>query len=210
MIKVMIADDHVLIREGLKKLLSKESDISVQAEAQSVDEVIQHIEGGQFDVLVLDISMPGGNGLDLLKDLKQRFPSLNILILSIHPEEFFAVRALRSGASGYLTKETAADEVVKAIRKVAGGGRYVSPSLAERLASELNEKAGKSDHQVLSDREFQVFRMIAEGKTISAIAEELYLSKSTVNTYRARVLRKMNMKSSAEIIHYAIRNRLLE
>lgn len=210
MIKVLIADDHILIREGFKKIIGKELDLTVIGEAENAEEALQIIREEECDVAVLDISMPGKTGLDLIRDLKEIMPHIKILILSMHPEDRFAVRALKAGASGYLTKESAPDELVKAIRKVADGRKYVSPNLAEQLAFEITGNGEKQPHELLSDREFQIFRMIAIGKKISEIADELYLSKSTVNTYRSRIFEKMNLQSNSELVHYAIRNKLIE
>jgi two-component system invasion response regulator UvrY len=209
LISVIIADDHLLIREGLKKLLADEDDMKVVAEARDAEEVIRAVEGETGDVLILDVTMPGASGLELLQRVREENPDIRILVLSMHPESLFATRALRMGASGYITKEGAADELVTAIRKVAGGRKYVSEALAEQLASKLNEEWEKPLHASLSDREMQVFRLIAEGKTVAQIAEALFLSKSTVNTYRSRILKKMGMTSNAEVIHYAIRNNLI-
>src|SRR5262245_11170721 len=194
MLKILIADDHALIREGLKKILKAAQDITVVSEAQNAREVIEEVKKQELDVVILDISLPGKSGLELLKDLKQQSPNLPVLILSMHPEDRFAVRALKAGASGYVTKDSAVDELVKAIRKVMLGRKYVSPALAEKLAFDLETDTGKPPHENLSDREYQVMCLIAVGKTVREIAGELFLSISTVNTYRARILEKMNMK----------------
>jgi len=209
MIKILIADDHVLIREGLKKILKAAPDISVVNEAQNAREVFQQVNA-ELDVVVLDISLPGKSGLELLKDLKQQFPKMPVLILSMHPEDRFAIRALKAGAAGYVTKESAADELIKAIRKVVQGRKYVSPGLAEKLAFDLETDTAKPVHENLSDREYQVMCMIAAGKTVRQIATELFLSMSTINTYRARILEKMNMKTDAELIRYAVQNQLVD
>jgi two-component system invasion response regulator UvrY len=209
MIKILIADDHVLIREGLKKILKAAPDISVVNEAQNAREVFQQVNA-ELDVVVLDISLPGKSGLELLKDLKQQFPKMPVLILSMHPEDRFAIRALKAGAAGYVTKESAADELIKAIRKVVQGRKYVSPGLAEKLAFDLETDTAKPVHENLSDREYQVMCMIASGKTVRQIAAELFLSMSTINTYRARILEKMNMKTDAELIRYAVQNQLVD
>lgn len=210
MIKILIADDHVLIREGLKKILKAANDIQVVGEAQNAREVFQSVKVELPDVVVLDISLPGKSGLELLKDLKMQYPKLPVLILSMHPEDRFAIRALKAGAAGYVTKETAAEELIKAIRKVFQGRKYVSPSLAEKLAFDLETDTGKPLHENLSDREYQVMCMIASGRTVRQIAKELYLSMSTINTYRARILEKMNMKTDAELIRYAVQNQLVD
>jgi DNA-binding NarL/FixJ family response regulator len=163
-----------------------------------------------WEVAVLDYNMPGKNGLELIKELRQRYPGRAVLILSMYPEDRYAVRALKAGAAGYLTKESAPDELVSAIRKVAGGGRYVTPTLGEKLALELEDNRGKPLHETLSDREYQVMWMIASGKTVRQIADELFLSPNTVSTHRTRILRKMNMKSNAELMHYAIAHHLVD
>ena len=210
MLKVLIADDHALIREGLKKILKTAQEISEVREAGNAREVTEEVKKGDLDVVILDISLPGKNGLELLKDLKQDYPKLPVLMLSMHPEDRFAVRALKSGASGYVTKESAVEELIKAIRKVVQGRRYVSQSLAEKLALDLETDTGKPLHENLSDREYQVLCLIATGKTVRQIAGELFLSMSTVNTYRARILEKMNMKTDAELIRYALQNQLID
>lgn len=210
MIKILIADDHVLIREGLRKILKEAPDMSVVSEAQNAREVFERLNENPPDVVVLDISLPGKSGLEVLKDLKQERPDLPVLILSMHPEDRFAVRALKAGAAGYVTKESAAQDLIKAIRKVVQGRKYVSASLAEKLAFDLEASTGKPLHEQLSDREYQVLCMIAAGKAVKEISAELFLSVSTVNTYRARILEKMNMKTDAELIRYAIENQLID
>ncbi len=210
MINILIADDHVLIREGLKKILKNEPDMVVVGEAQNTRELFKHAKKGNLSIILLDISMPGESGLDALRDLRKESPKVPILILSMHPEDRFAVRALRAGASGYITKETAVEELVNAIRKIVWGGKYVSQSLAEKLAFELNGETDKPPHMALSDREFQVMRMIAAGKKRTEIAEELSLSLSTVNTYRTRILEKMRMETNVELARYAIEHGLIE
>ena len=210
MVRILIADDHALIREGLKKILKAAQDISVVSEAQNAREVMEEVKKQELDVVILDISLPGKSGLELLKDLKQDYPALPILILSMHPEDRFAVRALKAGAAGYVTKESAVEELVKAIRKVVHGRKYVSPALAEKLAFDLETDTGKPPHENLSDREYQVMCLIAVGKSVREIAGELFLSISTVNTYRGRILEKMNMKTDAELIRYAVQNQLID
>jgi DNA-binding NarL/FixJ family response regulator len=210
MLKVLIADDHTLIREGLKKILKIDQEISEVREAGNAREVIEQVKKGGLDVVILDISLPGKSGLELLKDLKQDYPKLPVLMLSMHPEDRFAVRALKAGASGYLTKESAVEELIKAIRKVVQGRKYVSQTLAEKLAFNLETDTGKPLHESLSDREYQVLCLIASGKTVRQMAGELFLSMSTVNTYRARILEKMNMKTDAELIRYALQNQLID
>jgi DNA-binding NarL/FixJ family response regulator len=210
MIKILIADDHILIREGFKKIIDQEVDMSVVAACQNAAEVMDFFSKDECDVAVLDINMPETDGLALLQDLSARKPKVKILMLSIHPEELFAIRALQAGASGYLTKKSAAEELVQAIRKVYYGGKHVSPALLEKLAFQSGAGITKAPHEKLSNREFQVFRLIAAGKTLHEITEILSLSLSSVNTHRRHILEKMNLKSTAEVIHYAIKNGLIE
>jgi two-component system invasion response regulator UvrY len=210
MIRIFIADDHAIVREGLKQIVTETSDMVVADEASTGHEVLAKVFKSDYDVLVLDITMPGINGLDVLKQVKSQNPRIPILVLSIHPEEQYAVRVLRAGAAGYLTKDSAPDELITAIRKVSMGGKYVTPTLAEKLASDLESGTERSLHETLSDREYQVLCLIASGKTGTEIGEELFLSEKTVSTYRSRILEKMNMKSNAELIHYAIKHGLVE
>lgn len=210
MIRILIADDHAIVREGLKQILSDTPDMLVAGEASDGRETLDKIRAEKWDVVLIDISMPLVNGLDVLKQLKSERPKLPVIILSMYPEDLYAVRALRAGASGYLTKHTAPKELVTAIRKVAQGRKYVSPSLAEKLAFDLDAASEKQPHEILSDREFQVMCLLASGKALAEIARDLSLSLQTVSTYRARVLEKMNMKNNADIIRYAIENRLVE
>jgi two-component system invasion response regulator UvrY len=209
MIKVLIADDHTLVRKGLKQLLLDTNDIERVDEARDGKEAINKINKKDYDLVLLDISLPGRSGIDVLKQLKIIKPKLPVLILSMHPEEQYAVRSLRAGASGYLTKESAPDELIDAIRKVANGGKYITFSLAERLAGEIGPSTEKPLHQTLSDREYQVMCMIASGKTVKDIAEELNLSVKTISTHRARILRKMHMDNNAQLTHYAIKHDLV-
>lgn len=210
MIKILIADDHAIVRRGLKQILTETADMVVAGEAQNGQELLEKMRSDQWDVVVLDISMPGRGGLDILKQLKSERPKLPVLMLTIHPEDQYAVRVLRAGASGYLTKESAPDHLVEAIRKVARGGKYISPHLAERLAFSLESISERPLHEALSDREFQVLRLIASGKTVKEIGEELSLSVKTISTYRTRILEKMKMKNNAEMTHYAIHQKLVE
>jgi len=210
MLRILIADDHPVVRQGLRQTIAETSDMVVVDEASNGWEVLSKVRASSYDVVLLDISMPGRSGVDTLKELKNERPGLPVLILSIHPEEQYALRALRAGASGYLTKESAPDELVAAIRKISTGGKYVSSSLAEILASELGTSDEELPHKTLSDREYQVMRMIALGKTVTEIAEELSLSVKTVSTYRSRILEKMKMKNNAEIMYYAVKNRLVD
>lgn len=210
MINILIADDHELIREGLKKILKKEPDMEVMGEARNAQEIFDQVKNRKLSIVLLDISMPGLSGLDVLTELRKSYPKLPVLILSMHPEDRFAIRALKAGAAGYVTKDSAVGELVKAIRKVVTGSRYVSVRLAEKLADELEMGSQKPLHEALSDREFQVMRMVAAGKKVSDIAGELSLSISTVNTYRTRILEKMKMETNVELTRYAIENHLIE
>ncbi len=210
MIRVLIADDHPIVRQGLRQILSEIPDMVVAGEAVNGQQALEQARAGGWDVLVLDITMPDRSGLDILKELKHQQPHLPVLVLSIHAEEQFAVRLLKAGASGYLTKENAPDELVKAIRKVVDGGKYISQSLAESLAFSLDVASDRPLHETLSDREFQVMQLMASGKSLTEIAEELSLSPKTVSTYRTRLLEKMNLKTNAEIVRYAIENGLVE
>lgn len=210
MLRILVVDDHPIVRRGLRQIIAEISDMVVADEASNGWEALSNVRTSHYDVVLLDISMPGISGLDILRQLKSERPELPILILSIHPEEQYAVRTLRTGASGYLTKESAPDELVAAIRKVSTGGKYVSSSLAEKLASELDDKHGQLSHERLSNREYQFICLIASGKTVAEIAEELSLSIKTVSTYRSRVLDKMKMKNNAELTYYAIKNQLVD
>jgi len=210
MINVLIADDHTIVREGLKQILEETSDLSVVGEAKNGWEVLEMIRNAEFDVVVLDISLPGKSGLEVLKNLKDEHPNLPVLILSMHPEEQYAVRMLKAGAAGYLTKECAPDELVTAIRKVARGGKYITPSLAERLAFALGDDVSQPLYTKLSDREYTVMCLIASGKTITEIAAELCLSPKTISTYRSRILEKMHMKTNTELMHYAMEHGLVD
>ena len=209
MIKILIADDHALIREGLKKIIKTAPEMAVAAEAENADQVIESLEKNELDIVLLDISLPGKNGLELLKEIKFNRPKLPVLVLTMHPESRYGIQALKAGASGYLTKDSPPDELIVAIRKVAQGRKHVSPLLAEKLVFHLKGDFEKT-HEMLSDREFQVFRLIGTGKSARDIAEELNLSMSTVNTYRTRILQKMNLKTDAEIIRYAIQHKLVD
>ena len=206
--RILIADDHAILRGGLKEILVKQLDDVVCGEAMDAQEVFAQIQNGKWDLVILDVTMPGRSGLDVLRELKTSRPKLPVLILSMHPEDQYGKRMLRAGASGYLEKENAPEELIKAIRKVLAGGRYVSPTLAEQLAFDINED--RPVHEVLSDREFEVLRMIASGITVTEIAEQLHLSVTTVSTYRARILEKVNLATSAELIRYALRHRIVD
>ncbi len=210
MIKILVVDDHAIVRDGLKRILVDTPDIVVSGEASNGQEVIKKVGNNDYDLILLDISLPGRDGLDVLKQLKCTNPKIPILILSMYPEEHYAVRSLRAGASGYLTKQSSSDELVEAIRKVAQGRRYITPSLAEKLAFELGVDARKLPHEKLSDREYQVMCMIGSGQTVKEIAETLTLSVRTISTHRAHILRKMEMKNNAQLTYYAIKNALVE
>ncbi|MBW1742830.1 MAG: response regulator transcription factor [Deltaproteobacteria bacterium] len=210
MIRILIADDHAIVREGLKQIVADTPDMVVGGEAADGPQVLELVRKDDWDVVVLDIAMPGRGGVDILKQLKNEKPGLPVLILSMYPEEQYAVRCLRAGASGYLTKESAPDELVTAVQKVVSGGKYVSSLLAERLAFELEIDTEKPLHEALSDREYQVMCMMASGKTVTEIADNLSLSIKTISTYRSRILEKMDMTSSAELMHYAIKHGLAE
>lgn len=210
MIRVLIADDHQIVRAGLRQFISDEPDIRVEGEAASGDEVMARLRETEFDVVVLDISMPDRNGIDVLKLIRQRHPDLPVLILSTYPEDQYAINLIRAGASGYLTKESAPDDLVKAIRTVAQGRRYVSPTVAELLIGGLEKPTDQPLHQTLSKREFQIFCKLSRGQSVSVIADELFLSVKTVSTYRSRILEKMGMKTNADLTYYAIKNGLVE
>ena len=209
MIKVFITDDHPIVREGLKQALRETSDIAVSGEASNGEETLEDLKNRKVDVVLLDISLPGRSGLDILSQLHEAYPHLKILILSTYPEQQYAIRALKTGAAGYLTKESAPDELITAIRKVAFGGKYVSAELAERLAFDLAGESNSRPHEKLSNREYQVMCLIASGKTVSEISTELSLSDKTISTYRRRILDKMNMRHNAELTHYAIQQGLV-
>jgi two-component system invasion response regulator UvrY len=208
--RILITEDHAVVREGLKLILADHFEKAVFGEARNATEALALVWKEKWDVVVLDITMPGRNGLEVLKEIKRARPRLPVLILSMHPEDQFAVRLFKAGAAGYLTKESAGEELVGAIKKVVGGGRYISPSLAERMASYLTIDVQKAPHERLSDREFLILRMIASGKPVSQIARECSLSVSTVSTYRARILEKMDMKNNAELTHYTLQKELVQ
>ncbi len=209
MIKVMIADDHSVVRRGIKQILSEETDIQVLGEAENSEEIFAQLYTQDWDVLVLDITMPGKSGLDALIELKQRKPDLKVLILSMHPEEEIAIRALKTGASGYLNKDSVPGELSKAIRKVYSGGKYISSSLAENIFLSMERDENRLPHDDLSEREFQVLCLIASGNTLSQIAIELSLSVKTISTYRTRILEKMDLRTNVELTHYAIKHKLV-
>jgi DNA-binding NarL/FixJ family response regulator len=209
-IKVLIADDHAVVRRGLREIVEETRDVLVGGEAGTASEVLRLVHDQRWDVVVLDIHLPGGSGMELLRDLRRERPELRVLILTGYPEEQYALRAIRAGAAGFLTKESAPDKLLEAIRKLASGGRYVSEQVAEMLASAVAADAPGDPHERLTDREFEVLRLLASGKTVSQVADRLALSVKTVSTHRARILQKMSMKTNAELTHYAIKNRLVE
>jgi DNA-binding NarL/FixJ family response regulator len=209
MLRILIADDHPIVRRGLKQIIADSGDMAVGDEAADGWEVLSKVRASDYDVVLLDVAMPGIDGLDVLTQLRHEKPRLPVLMLSMYPEEQFAIRAFRAGASGYVTKESAPDELVGAIRKVSTGGKYVSSALAEKLALDLERGGKQPPHETLSDREYQVMSLIASGKTVTGIARELSLSVKTISTYRSRILEKMNLKNNAELTNYAIKNGLI-
>jgi two-component system invasion response regulator UvrY len=209
-IRVLIADDFPILRRGLKEILMRELEGVTCGEAGNGEQVLDQIQSHDWDLLILDITMPGRGGLDVLRNLKALRPKLPVLVLSMHPENQYGKRVLKAGASGYMNKECAPEELMKAVGKLLGGGRYVSPALAETLALDLSRDDGRPAHETLSDREFEVLRKIASGKTVGQIAEELHLSVPTVSTYRARILEKMSLSTTAELMHYALSNHLVD
>jgi DNA-binding NarL/FixJ family response regulator len=210
MIRILIADDHPIVRAGLRQIILEAADMVVAAEASDGHEVLAKVRQADFDVVLLDLTIPGLSGLDVLKQVKIEKPNLRVLILSVHPEDQYAVRVLRAGAWGYVTKASAPEQLIAAIRKVHEGRRYVSPVLAEQLAEHLEPGAATMPHESLSDREYQVLCLLASGKTATEIAATLVLSVKTVSTYRSRILEKMGMRTNAELTHYAIQNRLVD
>ena len=210
MTRIFIVDDHILIREGLKKILSTEPDLTIVGEAQSGNEALDKLDECRCDVLLLDIALPDKNGLEVLKEMKTRHPKVHVMILSLYPEERYALRAMKDGADGYITKNSATDELFLAIRTVMGGKKYVSPVLTQELVDHLQLDKKQPAHERLSDREFQVLLLIGSGQTVSQIADKLSLSLSTVNTYRTHILVKMNLKTNVELVRYVIENHLNE
>ncbi len=208
MIRILITDDHAVVREGLKRILKEEFPDTIFGEATSGNEALEETRNGTWDVIILDISMSGRNGLEILKQMRAENIKTPVLILSMHPEDQYAVRVLKAGASGYLTKDSASDELVIAVKRIISGRKYITLSLAEKLANDLETDTDKPIHELISDREFQVLSLIASGKTVSEIAVILSLSVPTISTYRSRILEKMNMKTNAELTHYAIQQGL--
>ena len=209
-IRVLIADDHAIVRQGLRQILSDTPDLTVAGEAENGVQAVQMVRAGDWDVVLMDVSMPDRNGIDALKLIKKEHPRLPVLILSMYPEEQYAIRALKAGAAGYLTKQSAPELLVTAIRQVASGKKYVSPSLAEELANAIGDDSERPPHEKLSDREYQTLCMIASGKTPTEIAEALNLSVKTVSVYRTRLLEKMNLRNNAELTHYGLKHGLAE
>jgi DNA-binding NarL/FixJ family response regulator len=208
-LRILIVDDHPIVRQGLRQLLAESADVGEIAEAAHGHEVIELVRQSDWDAVVLDIGLPGRGGIEILKDIKRERPRLPVLILSMHPEDQYAIRALRAGAAGYLTKDAATEKLLEAIRRITEGGRFITAELAERLALELTADVTQSPHTSLSDREFEVLRLIGSGLSVGDIADRLSLSVKTVSTYRARILDKMRMKNNAELMQYVLTNRLL-
>ncbi len=210
MIRILIADDHGVVRQGLRQIISERMNMTVAAEAASGQEALDLVRENEFDVAIIDIAMPGRGGLDILRDLRAERPDMKVIVLSMYSEEQYAVRSLRDGAAAYLTKTSAPDELVLAIETVAAGRRYITSSIADRLAGYVEDSTTRPAHELLSDREMQVLVLIGSGRTVSDIAEELTLSVKTVSTYRSRVLEKMALTSNADLIRYAIHHRLVD
>jgi two-component system, NarL family, invasion response regulator UvrY len=210
MVRVLIADDHAILRRGLKEILVRELEGSVFGEAKDAQEAVAQIQSNTWDLLILDITMPGRSGLDALRDLRTLRPELPVLVLSMHSEAQYGKRVLRAGAAGFMSKESAPEELINAVKKVLAGGRYMSQLLAEKLAWDLTDGVEDDMQETLSHRQFEILRMIAAGKTLSQIAGELHLSVSTISTYRARILEKLKMRTTAELIHYALHNRVMD
>jgi DNA-binding NarL/FixJ family response regulator len=208
--RILLADDHTVVRHGLKQILAEEFKRAFFGEARNAQEALELIGKEPWDIVILDITMPGRSGLEVMREIKKLRPRLPVLVLSIHPENQFAVRVLKLGAAGYMTKESAAEELIGAVKKVLAGGRYVSTSLAEVLATNLCSNGVRSPQDLLSDREFQVLRLIASGRIVSEIACELALSVKTISTYRSRILEKMGLRNNAELMHYAVQHQLVE
>jgi DNA-binding NarL/FixJ family response regulator len=210
MIRIVVADDHAIVRQGLRQVLSAEADFAITGEASNYAEVMQLLRREGCDVLILDVAMPGRNGIDTLKQVKQEWPKLPVLVLSMYPEDQYAFRALKAGAAAYLTKQADADRIVTAIRTVSRGRRFITPELAEELAKTFDQDPDIPPHDLLSDREFQTLKLIAAGRTLQQIGETLALSPKTVSVYRARVLAKLKLATNAELTRYALERGLLE
>jgi two-component system invasion response regulator UvrY len=210
MLKILVVDDHPVVRQGIMRIIEETQDMKVTGEAQNGTEAVKKLKEQDYDLILLDISMPGSDGLDIIREIKKLKPDVPVLILTIHPEKYYGLRMLQAGASGYLTKQNAPYELIEAIRKVSQGGMYISNSLAQLLVASKKSGEGKPGHEKLSDREYQVMYMIASGKKVKTIAEELCISVKTIHVHRRHVLEKLDMTSNAEIIHYAIQNGMLE
>jgi DNA-binding NarL/FixJ family response regulator len=210
MTRVLVADDHAIVREGLKRILEGQEGIEIVGEATNGHEVIECVRAGGFDILMLDLSMPGKSGIELIKQVKDESPRLRVLVLTMHEEDQYAVRAIRAGASGYLTKESATSQLVSAIRRLAEGRLYISPNVAEQLALDVQPRSDEAPHKHLSDREFEVFQLLVQGRSVSDIAALLHLSVKTVSTHKTRILQKMNAASVADLVRYAIQHRIAE
>jgi two-component system invasion response regulator UvrY len=210
MLRILVVDDHPVVRQGIMRIIEETQDMRVTGEAESGSEAVKKLKDQEYDMVLLDISMPGSDGLDVIREIKKLKPNLPVLILTIHPEKYYGLRMLQAGASGYLTKQNAPFELIEAIRKVSQGGLYISDSLAQLLVASKKSGEGKPGHEKLSDREYQIMYMIASGKKVKTIADELCISVKTIHVHRRHVLEKLDMTSNAEIIHYAIQNGILE
>jgi DNA-binding NarL/FixJ family response regulator len=208
-IRILVADDHSVVRQGLKQIIADSPDMEIVGEAATSQEALELVRSGSFDLIILDISMPGQNGLEILRELKSESPALKVIILSMYPEEQYAIRSLRDGASAYLTKGSQPEELILAIKTVASGKRYITPSVADRLATYIEDNSKRPPHETLSDREMEILMLIGSGKQVSDIAEELNLSIKTVSTYRSRILLKMNMETNAQLIRYSLQHGLV-
>ena len=209
MIRILVADDHSVVRQGIKQIIADSPDMEIAGEAATGQEALELVRSGSFDLIILDIAMPGQSGLDILRELKAESPALKVIILSMYPEEQYAIRSFRDGVSAYLTKGTSPEELILAIRTAASGKKYITPSVADRLATYVEDSSQRSPHETLSDREMQILVLIGSGKQISDIAEELNLSIKTVSTYRSRILLKMNMETNAQLIRYSLQHGLV-
>jgi two-component system invasion response regulator UvrY len=210
MVRIIIADDHPVFREGLRKILSKEVDLDIVYEAESGEELLGEIDNLEFDLIILDVGLPGRSGIDILADIRKTHPKIPVLIFSMHPEERFALRAIKAGANAYLSKEEKAEKLIEAIHTIKTGRKYITPTIAEKLANTIDKNIEKAPHENLSTREFEVMRMIAIGKSVREIAEDLSISVNTVNTYRMRVLDKMDFNSNMDLAYYVIQNKLID
>lgn len=211
MIKIIIADDHSIVRRGIKEIISAENDLRIVGEAESGEQLLDVLSKHSCDVVVMDISMPGRSGLEVLSHIKKFYPGTKCLILSVHPEEKYGLRVIKAGADGYITKESAPEELINAINKVITGGKYLSPDLTDKIVEEISgDRTTVPAHAKLSDREYEIFLLLAEGKSVSEIAEKFFLSVHTVSTYRGRIIEKMNLKTNADLTYYAVKNKLIE